>query len=103
MSACTCVPCGREFTTLAAFDRHQDIDYKRRPVIICRDPATIGLLQNSLGRWHFPVDARSRVSVTKMRAEKVAAHTSGTPQAPRPAESRGSEPQPEGTSHESSA
>ncbi len=96
MSTCGCHPCGREFTTLAAFDRHQDVDYARRPVIVCRDPATVGLQQNAAGRWHFPADDRSRARLTKLRAEKAAAHTSATPGASEAAEAL-SEPQPEGT------
>ena|SRR5260221_1028524 len=96
MSVCGCAACGREFTTLAAFDRHQDVDYTRQPAVICRDPAAAGLLQNAAGRRHFPADARSRAWLAKMRAGKAAAHTSATPGVPGAAEAL-SEPQPEGT------
>jgi hypothetical protein len=65
-----CSLCAREFTTLAAFDRHQDVDYTRRPAVNCQDPAAKGLVQNSLGRWHFPIDADSRERLRKMRAER---------------------------------
>ncbi len=74
-----CSPCGREFTTLAAFDRHQDVVYGRTPPVICLDPAAVGLVQNAAGRWHFPATEASRARHEKLRAERAQAHTSGTP------------------------
>ena len=38
-SECACVLCGATFTGLTLFDAHQDVDYGRQPVIVCRDPA----------------------------------------------------------------
>ena len=80
MSACLCDPCGREFTGLTAFDKHQDVDYTRRPAVRCMDPATVGLVQGSHGRWGFPADAASRARLAKMRAERASASVSGYPQ-----------------------
>lgn len=48
-----CKQCGRDFGGLGAFDKHQDVDYKRQPVIICRDPATLGMHQDGNGRWRM--------------------------------------------------
>ena len=79
MAVSQCSPCGRVFTTVAAFDRHQDVDYKRAPRVICRDPATTGLVQNAAGRWHFPATEASRARHANLRAEQAPAHTSGTP------------------------
>lgn len=47
-----CALCHRMFASLASgFDKHQDVDYKRDPVIICLDPATVGLHQDARGVW----------------------------------------------------
>jgi len=51
MSACTCPACGRQFTSLSTFDRHQDWDYKRRPMLVCRDPGELGMRADRFGRW----------------------------------------------------
>lgn len=60
MAACQCSPCGREFTGVGAFDRHQSVDYSRRPAIVCLNPATLGLVRNAAGRWGTPLDAAGR-------------------------------------------
>jgi hypothetical protein len=54
MSACQCSPCGRHFTSLTAFDRHQAVDYRRRPAVLCVDPAKAGLVRQASGRWASP-------------------------------------------------
>jgi hypothetical protein len=87
MAACKCSPCGREFTGLSAFDRHQDVDYGRRPAVQCKDPATLGLVQNGHGRWGSPATDASRLWVEKMRAERGAPGGAAYPQDPKPAES----------------
>lgn len=80
MSACLCDPCGREFTGLGAFDKHQDVDYTRRPAVRCMDPASVGLVIGAYGRWGFPVDAASRDRLSKMRDERASAGVTGSPQ-----------------------
>ncbi len=70
MSMCTCSPCGRAFTGLTAFDKHQDVDYTRRPAVACLDPATAGLVRQSSGRWGFPADEDSRARLAALRAGK---------------------------------
>jgi hypothetical protein len=79
MSIYGCPLCGREFTTMKAFDRHQDVDYQREPDIICKDPATAGLVQNDRGRWHSPADARARARLRALRASEGRTYTPGTP------------------------
>ena len=79
MSACLCHPCGREFTGLTAFDKHQDVDYTRRPAVRCMDPASVGLVQQPSGRWGFPIDAGSRLRLAKMRAERASPGMTGSP------------------------
>ena len=77
MSACTCSPCGQSFTGLTAFDKHQDVDYDRRPAVQCLDPATVGLVRQSSGRWGFPATDDSRARLDKMRAERDLAKVAG--------------------------
>jgi hypothetical protein len=48
-----CAQCGEDFGSLGAFDKHQDVSYKREPVIICRDPESIGMHQDRHGRWRL--------------------------------------------------
>jgi len=70
-----CASCGETFTSLTGFDRHQDWDYKRRPMLICREPSSIGMIQRNNGMWSIPLDADSRNRVSKMRAETTPAGT----------------------------
>jgi hypothetical protein len=70
MSVCGCAACGREFTTLAAFDKHQDADYGRSPAITCLDPASRGLEQNRRGRWHVPQTDAGRLRLAKLTARQ---------------------------------
>lgn len=48
-----CTVCDRDFGGLTAFDRHQDVDYKRSPAVICRDPEELGMHQDKHGRWRM--------------------------------------------------
>jgi len=75
-----CPLCGREFTTMTAFDRHQDVDYKRTPNVRCVNPAAVGLVQNERGRWHAPANARERSRLKALRASEGRTLTPGTPQ-----------------------
>jgi hypothetical protein len=68
VSICGCAACGREFTTLAAFDRHHDVDYGRDPAIKCLDPSSRGLEQDRRGRWHAPQTPAGRLRLAKLRA-----------------------------------
>jgi hypothetical protein len=68
MRACQCARCGREFTGLTAFDRHQDVSYKRRPAVLCKDPATAGLVRQKSGRWGLPIDPAARERLRQLRA-----------------------------------
>ena len=51
MAACECALCGRKFSGLTTFDAHQDVDYKRQPRVICREPSEIGMKLNGHGLW----------------------------------------------------
>jgi hypothetical protein len=59
-SECSCVLCGNTFTGLGLFDAHQDTDYNRHPVIVCRDPAGLGLAQDARGTWGTPEGLAAR-------------------------------------------
>lgn len=67
MSTCTCHPCGESFTGLTAFDKHQDVDYNRRPAVQCLDPATLGMERNAHGRWGYPGSDEDRERLAAMR------------------------------------
>jgi len=71
MSVCKCSPCGREFTGLSTFDRHQDVNYNRRPAVVCVDPAGLGMVQNRSGRWGFPLDESGRAWLESLRAAEA--------------------------------
>jgi hypothetical protein len=70
MTACQCSPCGREFTGLGAFDKHQDVDYSRRPAVRCLDPASVGLVRQDQGRWGFVLNPQDRERLRKLRAAR---------------------------------
>jgi hypothetical protein len=67
VSACLCSPCGRQFTGLTAFDKHQEVDYRREPAVRCMDPATAGLVRQSSGRWGLPIDPDARERLRALR------------------------------------
>jgi hypothetical protein len=55
-----CGKCHEVFSGLTLFDRHQDVDYRREPSIICRAPAALGLVQDGRGTWCTPEGLKSR-------------------------------------------
>jgi hypothetical protein len=59
-SECHCILCGQTFTGLGLFDAHQDVNYTRQPVIICRDPTALGLAQDARGTWGTPAGLAAR-------------------------------------------
>ena len=82
-SECGCALCGQTFTGLTLFDAHQDTDYNRHPVIVCRDPRLITLdshghpvppdsprvarglqlVQDARGTWGTPAGLKKRESM----------------------------------------
>ena len=71
MAACQCSPCGRSFAGVGAFDRHQDVNYSRRPAVVCLNPATLGLVRNGAGRWGAPLDAAGREWFASLAASRA--------------------------------
>jgi len=65
-----CGKCGRRFRSLESFDSHQDRDYKRPhgEQIVCRDPATLGLVQDPGGTWCTPAGLAARLSSSRRLA-----------------------------------
>ena len=77
MSTCTCHPCGRQFSGLAPFDAHQDVDYSRRPAVKCLDPATLGLVQDPVsGRWGTTDGSAKREQGARLAASSAASRLS---------------------------
>lgn len=51
---CTNKGCGRIFSSLSAFDKHQKMNYKDNGrTVICTDPAKLGLVERD-GKWGWP-------------------------------------------------
>jgi hypothetical protein len=74
-----CAGCRREFSSLSAFDRHQDVSYKRVPAVLCRDPRDAGLSQRKDGRWSLPPGAASRAWCAARAARTPQGVTQYTP------------------------
>ena len=55
LNASGCRGCGRVFTGITAFDRHQRWTDGR---LTCLDPATTGLERKRNGHWGWPGDSR---------------------------------------------
>jgi hypothetical protein len=70
MSVCVCGACKRSFSGLGSFDRHQDVDYSRRPAVRCLDPASVGLVRQDQGRWGVVLDEQGRERLRKLRAAR---------------------------------
>jgi len=70
--------CGESFTTLGNFDRHHDVKYGRRPAVVCRRPAEVGLKLNPHGRWHAPGDDAVRALRAEQRGARVIARGGGS-------------------------
>jgi hypothetical protein len=66
MSICTCAVCGEQFTALSTFDKHQDVDFSRRPAVQCLPPQAVGLVQDSRQRWHAPGTDASRERIRQL-------------------------------------
>ena len=77
MAWCQCAACKQEFGSLTASDQHQDVDYKRRPILICRAPADVGLIQGNDGRWRVPLSAAGAARLENLRAEQPARRMTG--------------------------
>lgn len=65
-----CPVCHITLTGLGLFDAHQDVDYRRRPAVVCRDPVSLGLVQGPRGTWGTAAGlaARERAALTLARA-----------------------------------
>jgi hypothetical protein len=57
MSSHQCGRCLEKFTSLELFDKHQDVDYKRKPVIICIRPESLGMVRAHNESWTTPEGA----------------------------------------------
>jgi hypothetical protein len=68
VAICACSLCSRSFSGLTAFDRHHDVDYRRKPAVVCREPASAGLVRQKSGRWGLPADPAVRERLRVLRA-----------------------------------
>lgn len=68
-----CSACRRTFLNLTAFDKHHDVDYSRTPPIVCKDPATLGLVQDEVGLWGTSEGhARRAADAQRLAAKRTA-------------------------------
>jgi hypothetical protein len=71
-----CSPCGEDFASLAAFDRHRvgrHMPLERRCLSV-QEMSDVGLVRNDRGRWHDPERAAQvRKAFEKPKARKKAA------------------------------
>ena len=51
---CECPVCHEVFGGLELFDKHQNVDYSRRPAVVCAYPGSIGLVRDDWGTWRTP-------------------------------------------------
>jgi hypothetical protein len=66
---CECGRCGEIFTSLSAFDAHQDVVYGRIPPVICWCwPTRRRLVRRPDGRWSLRVPERDRKRLARFRA-----------------------------------
>jgi len=53
-SQCHCARCHQTFPSLTAFDAHQNVNYRRKEPVICRDPEAMGMVLDSRHVWRTP-------------------------------------------------
>lgn len=53
---CLCGGCQRPFNSVSAFDRHQTL--RKDGSVVCRDPASLGMVTNERGWWVLSLDTR---------------------------------------------
>lgn len=68
-SACGCSGCGRVFSSLTLFDRHQDWDYDAPAALSCKTPESLGLVLGPNSTWWTPEGLKnSKERTARMRA-----------------------------------
>jgi hypothetical protein len=77
LTAAGCRGCGRVFTTVGAFDKHQRL---ADGGVTCLDPAAIGLERKPSGIWGYKSDERSRAR----QARPAVGEPPGAPSTPAP-------------------
>lgn len=57
---CECPLCHQQFTTLSAFDSHQQTKYGAMHPVRCLDPAALGMALDNRGRWAWSTTTKRR-------------------------------------------
>jgi hypothetical protein len=69
-----CAICHTTFTGAGLFARHQNVDYSRKPMILCRSPQSLGLIKDAGGAWGTPEGVakalRSTTTLATARSER---------------------------------
>lgn len=61
-AAAGCRSCGKVFTSISAFDKHQRL---ARGAVVCLNPAYVGLERKPNGRWGQKADSRQKARVAR--------------------------------------
>jgi hypothetical protein len=71
-AACHCPRCHLTFSGLGSFDQHQDVNYDRKPPVLCVDPKSLGLVRDSYGTYRTPEGVLSLAEkAARMRLAKA--------------------------------
>lgn len=72
---CHCSLCHQTFSGLTLFDDHQDVNYHRRPPVVCKPPQALGLVQDAEGTWCTPEGLKDRErlrgQLARLRSERA--------------------------------
>jgi hypothetical protein len=70
-----CAACGHQFGSVGMFDAHQDVDYTQPRAVTCREPFTLGLVQDVNGVWQTPEGLANRERAGARLREARQEHT----------------------------
>lgn len=67
MARSGCAACGRVFSSLTAFDRHQRVAYGQTRPVECCNPAELGMLVRDGYIWYVPPTESDRLRLDRLK------------------------------------